>query len=182
MRQNIEGCDSVINIHVSFIGMENGGGRETIYTDEFPIELDATCNYCYDYNWQNGETTPQISISKEGTYQVTAQSPCGLQEQSMNVVYTLGSDNIFVPNAFTPMANSNNVFRPVASDEFELTFSVFNRYGDLIFETNNIAVGWDGTFNGQLCPAGSYIWKLVYHNLTHQSTLKVRFGSVMLVR
>jgi gliding motility-associated-like protein len=180
--QTAEGCDSVINIHASFVGMENSGGKETIYTDEFPIEFDATCNYCYDYQWQSGETSPLISINKEGVYQVTAQSPCGLQEQTIVVIYTLGSDNIFVPNAFTPAASSNNVFRPMSADEFELTFSIYNRYGDLIFESNSIADGWDGTFNGQPCPIGSYVWKMVYRNITHKSTLKSRTGTVMLVR
>ena len=68
----------------------------------------------------------------------------------------------YVPNAFSPNGDGlNDVFRaiPVGMTRPEY-FRVFNRYGELVFETNQYLKGWDGTYKGKLQPMGTYIWIL----------------------
>jgi gliding motility-associated-like protein len=71
----------------------------------------------------------------------------------------------FVPNTFTPDGDDfNNVFKPVISTGFSVDkyqFLIFNRWGELIFETQDIGEGWDGTYKGKMCQDGTYTWKLI---------------------
>jgi gliding motility-associated-like protein len=65
-----------------------------------------------------------------------------------------------VPNAFTPNGDRLNERLPVkVMGHVEITyFRIFNRWGQLIFETRQVNTGWDGTFKGQLQPSGVYVW------------------------
>lgn len=75
--------------------------------------------------------------------------------------------DIYVPNAFIPnSANPDlNIFKPVAQNLVKYRIDIFNMYGEHIWGSDLIengfpAEGWDGTFNGEDCPAGTYIWKI----------------------
>lgn len=71
---------------------------------------------------------------------------------------TDGISNIIMPNVFTPNYDSiNDVFRPIIDEITELEFSIYNRYGNLIFETKRLRGFWDGrTTGGEACPDGTY--------------------------
>lgn len=66
--------------------------------------------------------------------------------------------NIVLPNVFTPNFDSiNDVFRPYLDEITELNYSIFNRYGNVIFETNRLKGFWDGrTTSGEPCNDGVY--------------------------
>lgn len=74
-----------------------------------------------------------------------------------------------MPNAFRPKSNipDNQTFKPVgavaALNNFELL--VYNRWGQLIFESNSPTNGWDGIINGQDAPAAAYVWLMRYESL-----------------
>lgn len=90
---------------------------------------------------------------------------------------------IDVPNAFTPDADmKNDLLYPLNAIKAEqLDFKVFNRWGQLIFHSNDWKKGWDGRFNGQLQPPGTYVWTLQYiHRDTKQKVQKK--GTSLLVR
>lgn len=90
---------------------------------------------------------------------------------------------IAVPNAFTPNADGLNDFLyPLnAWKATNLIFRVFNRYGQLIWETNDWTRKWDGGSGAQKSPAGTYVWMLTY---TEQDTGKkiVKKGTTLLIR
>lgn len=69
-----------------------------------------------------------------------------------------GVSNILLPNVFTPNFDSiNDVFRPYLDEISQVSFSIFNRYGNLIFETNRLNGFWDGrTTSGVPCTDGVY--------------------------
>jgi gliding motility-associated-like protein len=82
---------------------------------------------------------------------------------------TINPDLIFyVPNAFTPDGDDyNNIFKPIFSSGYSYKnygFMIFNRWGELIFETDQIGEGWDGTYRGKECQDGVYTWKLKVMN------------------
>ncbi|RYZ61834.1 MAG: T9SS type B sorting domain-containing protein, partial [Chitinophagaceae bacterium] len=70
--------------------------------------------------------------------------------------------NVFVPTAFTPNRNNaNDVLRPVLYNIASLSyFKVYNRWGQLVFETTEMGKGWDGTIKGNLQPTETYSWIL----------------------
>ena len=67
-----------------------------------------------------------------------------------------------VPNVFTPNGDGlNDVFRPIPSGMRTTTyFRVFNRFGQLLFETREFLKGWDGTFKGKKSETGTYVWTI----------------------
>jgi gliding motility-associated-like protein len=71
--------------------------------------------------------------------------------------------SIFVPNAFTPDNDEhNNTFRAIILGEKANSFEmlIFDRWGELIFQSFDHTIGWDGTYNGRVCQDGVYIWKI----------------------
>jgi gliding motility-associated-like protein len=94
--------------------------------------------------------------------------------------------SIFVPNSFTPDNNGvNEIFKPILTgfDEDDFTLYIFNRWGDLIFESHNMEVGWDGTFARQdfQVQDGAYIWKVVA-GLKDSSDSKIFVGHVVILK
>jgi gliding motility-associated-like protein len=79
--------------------------------------------------------------------------------------------DIIFPNVFTPNSSgssngaydvkslSNDVFFPYTSGVVSYKLQIFDRWGELIFESFNVEKGWDGYYNGKLCEQGVYIWK-----------------------
>lgn len=71
---------------------------------------------------------------------------------------------IYVPNTFTPDGDEfNNTFFPVFPPNYNLagySMLIFNRWGELIFESQDTELGWDGTYNGRLVQDGTYTWKI----------------------
>jgi gliding motility-associated-like protein len=86
---------------------------------------------------------------------------CVNKANSQTVVMFNNNDtisNIVLPNVFTPNFDSvNDVFKPYLDEIVDLNFSIFNRYGILIFETTRLHGFWDGrTTSGDPCPDGVY--------------------------
>ena len=69
--------------------------------------------------------------------------------------------SLYVPDAFSPNKDGvNDMFMPVCSGLCQYTLRVFNRWGMLIFESNDSA-GWDGTYKTAVCPPDVYAWTVV---------------------
>jgi gliding motility-associated-like protein len=71
----------------------------------------------------------------------------------------------YVPNTFTPNGDGlNDEFLPAIIGAEEYRFLIFNRWGELLFETNNTKAGWDGRFKGDKCQQDVYVWKIEFRN------------------
>ena len=72
----------------------------------------------------------------------------------------------YIPNTFTPNGDElNNEFKPVLSgsiSEEHYSLFIYNRWGELLFESHNKNVGWNGSFGNKICPPGTYIWKVEF--------------------
>ena len=91
---------------------------------------------------------------------------------------------VFVPNTFTPNNDGvNDVFIPItraiSSEEYE--FTVFNRWGTMIFRSTSPNVGWDGTYKGKVVSDDAYIWKLQYSYETSSEVIEEQ-GHVMIYK
>lgn len=132
-----------------------------------PIVTNAT-----NYFWSDGHTDLNRII--EGDYSLidqsilltlTAENECGNASENVVINVNQCNETVFVPNAFTPDGDEfNQTFKPVLTgiDVHNYQMIIFNRWGELIFETNNPEVGWDGTYGGEIVQDGIYTWSLQY--------------------
>jgi len=114
------------------------------------------------YLWQDGSTQQTYLVKQPGVYNVTVTNGCGSQSDIIKIDSTLCS--VLLPNAFTPNGDGlNDVFKlkyPAAVKTFYL--SIFNRWGQRVFETTNAYAGWNGLYNGLLQPTGAFVYYMVY--------------------
>ena len=92
--------------------------------------------------------------------------------------------NVFIPNAFSPDGDGvNDVFKVIYDglSIFEFRISIFDRWGEEIFHSDDIPHGWDGKKNGNDCPGGVYVYKIVYE-MEGIAGKQQLIGTVMLVR
>lgn len=122
-------------------------------------------------------------------YQVTANenntNRYGFQDKSYSNIVEISKEPItYIPNAFSPNSaiEANRVFKPVNSyvDVQEYIFSIYDRWGSVIFSTNDINAGWDGTVNGNHAAAGVYAYYLSYR--LDEKTVFKKQGHVTLIR
>ncbi len=118
------------------------------------------------YLWDNGAAAPQRSVGAPGDYRLTVVNGCDTLSETVAVRYAGRPDvtPVFVPNAFSPNDDGiNDRFRAFASAEvtvqsFELM--VFDRWGNLMFRTENIEEGWNGVFRERAMDPAVFVWWL----------------------
>ncbi len=90
---------------------------------------------------------------------------------------------LWIPNAFVPESRFNPVFKPILvfDNVNEYTFRIFNRWGEMIYETNDTQAGWDGkTPGGVDAPMGVYVWSIYFK--TKEGEIIDQRGTVNLIR
>ncbi|MEQ8928121.1 MAG: PKD domain-containing protein [Fulvivirga sp.] len=143
----------------------------------------------------SNEAEPIHYYKEEGTYDITliASNSLGCADTLTQVGIIEGQMNgrLLVPNAFSPNLNGpnggdtgtsgvNDVFLPITRGVAEFEMLVFNRWGELLFKTVDKTIGWDGYYNGKLCPQDVYVYKL---NLVFENGQKsTRTGDINLIR
>ena len=104
--------------------------------------------------------TPIALIDRDRTYIVTGITPNGCKATNAINIKVFAKADISVPTAFTPNGDNNNdVLRPVLVGIKELKyFTVYNRYGEIVYKTSTQKAGWNGFINGKMQNTGSYVW------------------------
>jgi len=126
------------------------------------------------YTWEFGDETTSSQTNPVHTYEdepgvyhivLYATNAAGCRDSAVAVVSVVDELIFYVPNSFTPDGDEfNNVFLPVFSSGFDgqsYTLLIFDRWGEVLFESHNVDFGWDGTYIGQLCKEGTYTWKII---------------------
>lgn len=133
-----------------------------------PITISANGVGSGSYSWSPPEYLSCVNCQVTNayptqtiTYTVTFINENGCIARDVVTIHFDGI--IYVPNTFTPDGNSfNNIFKPEGGNIVEFNMIIFNRWGELIFESNNFDIGWDGTYGGKPSPDGTYIWVIEY--------------------
>ena len=96
------------------------------------------------------------------TYFVTVTTENGCVYGNSTVVNVIGETFIAVPSAFSPNRDgTNDNFNFIVRGIFNLkNFQIFDRWGQLIFQTNNPNIGWDGIYKSQQMPIGVYVYSI----------------------
>lgn len=160
------------------------------------INFTNTSTGATSYLWNFGDNTGgtvqpspshQFPGETSGSYlvQLIAYSPMGCPDTAYATI-TVNEEVIFyVPNAFTPDSDDfNETFQPVFSsgfDPFDYTLLIFDRWGEILFESHNAEIGWNGTYGGKLMQDGTYTWKIEFKTLSSDER-RVVHGHVNLLK
>ncbi|MEW6467848.1 MAG: PKD domain-containing protein [Bacteroidota bacterium] len=145
----------------------------------FFTDLSSTANsWLWSFGDPNNSTStqqnPTFTYQDSGTYLVTliVNNQYGCPDTITQTVHIEGQYAIYIPNAFTPNKDGHNeVFMPsgigIDFDEFEML--IFDRWGNLIYKTNDINQGWDGRANGgtEIAQEDVYVWKISTRSSTN---------------
>jgi gliding motility-associated-like protein len=136
--------------------------------------LNTSSSDVINYSWFIPEGTPAISTSESvnvkypetvSTYPVTlyVTNDNNCVDSVTNYVIVNNEVLFYAPNSFTPDGDEfNQVWKITIAgiDSEGFILSIYNRWGELIWESRDPSISWDGTFNGQKVPLGTYNWTL----------------------
>lgn len=134
------------------------------------------------YLWSNGTFGSSIAVTQSGLYSVNASNACNAVTATKNVQFNECPPSMFVPSAFTPNHDGlNDVFRAYYKGTIKsFKFSVYNRYGQQIFYSEDPTKGWNGTVKHVMQDQGVFVWMIQYTDgLDKPHTDK---GTVVLIR
>lgn len=171
---------------------------QPVYIPLGEVSFENTSINANTYTWNFGDgiistdKNPKYEYGNVGNYEamLIAIDSKGCRDTAIKTI--LVSGDFIMPNAFTPnpAGPSGGLFNPASLDNDifaayvkgakEYKMHIFNRWGELIFESTDPTIGWDGYYREQICQAGVYIWQ-VYILFNDGRELK-RVGDLNLIR
>jgi gliding motility-associated-like protein len=164
------------------------------------VNFNNTTTGAVDYIWNFGDNTPNsvdvnpthdYSNDEIGNYIVTliAYSPFGCVDTAYSTIQIYEELIFYVPNTFTPDNDDYNpTFQPIFTsgyDPYDYTLLIFNRWGEIVFESHNTEIGWDGTYGSNhevdLVQDGTYTWKIEFKTNRNDERV-MRVGHVNILR
>lgn len=138
------------------------------------------------FSWEDETPDPVREVVNSGVYRARVVSECATLRDSVVVKREACPCTFYTPEVFTPNADGvNDDFGPVEScgDIVLKSLTVFNRWGEVLFQTSAPPFRWDGRFRNQPLPGGTYVWKISFELRTEgRPRTEWRQGAVMLVR
>jgi len=160
-----------------------------------PATLTNTSTGAVNYYWDMGDGSTIIT-SKDISYSYTimdsmfyniiliAESAFGCLDTTAKIFTP--PLLFYVPNTYTPDGDEyNNTFIPVFSNKNKVEsihLLIYNRWGEIVFESKNIDFGWDGTYKNRKAQDGTYTWELIFKNNSCRGKIEHIYGSVNLLR
>lgn len=123
---------------------------------------------------RNGNPLPQKTASINRELKTDTQKAPEISQRD-----TVRSQ-LFVPNAFTPLSDKNNLFKPAQADVSDYRMNIYNRQGVLVFDSEDITHGWDGRNKGEVCPSGTYVYVISFRDT--EGKPHTQKGTLMLLK
>ncbi len=123
---------------------------------------------------RNGNPLPQKTVSINRELKTDTQKAPEISQRD-----TVRSQ-LFVPNAFTPLSDKNNLFKPAQADVSDYRMNIYNRQGVLVFDSEDITHGWDGRSKGEVCPSGTYVYVISFRDT--EGKPHTQKGTLMLLK
>lgn len=179
------GCFDYELIDVSAAPFSIDLGPDQEFCDPKSIGLSHEGTYLW---YKIGESQEFISdedsvlISETGTYKLEVNYDyCYAEDEIDIIVYP--EEKFFAPNVFTPNGDNKNetfTISGVPIDEYELI--IYNRWGKLIYQSNDINQPWDGKVDGKEASEGTYYYVVKYHNFCETPSIQEKSGNFQLFR
>jgi len=197
------GCSNSSQFN-NFICVEDAPNVSFTASTETVNELDAVVHFfnttegATSYNWNFGDSTENVYDENPihdfaevpyGNYivKLIASSSMGCTDSNFVIIKMNEESLFFIPNTFTPDEDIyNSIFQPIFTDGFDpfnFSMSIYNRWGELVFETHDASIGWNGLmFNsGEIVQDGMYTWTIIYKKVNNAQTDQIS-GHVNLLR
>jgi gliding motility-associated-like protein len=200
IQNTYQGCSSImpVNVVVNNSPLASFNSSSLTITNENPtIAFTNTSFGAVSYHWDFGDGQSSTSPNPINTYEIinqesffitlTATSEFGCTDVLMQEIATEEELIYYVPNTFTPADDRYNpTFTPVFTsgiDPSSYRISIFNRWGEAIFESNDVEVGWDGNHSktNQIVGDGTYSWKISF-TLKNSPKKEVIYGQITLLK
>jgi gliding motility-associated-like protein len=175
------GCDSIVQTSLMVRQLPSG----------FMPADTSICDYAFftnvpgfqSYLWESGENSSQIEVRTPGTYILWVADDLGCLGSDSLIVTNGCPPTLYVPNAFTVNSDGlNEQFRAYGTRIQQFEMRIFNRWGELIFFSDNIENGWNGWHNGVPQPMGVYSYRIDYRFETGFEENEPILGRVQLIR
>lgn len=139
------------------------------------------------FTWSTGDIGIPIKIDRAGyTWLESDLGDCIFRDSLLIIVVPCNNINIYVPDAFSPDGNGiNEVFKPIFSQNTltDYLFIIYTQWGDVIYMTQDLSNGWDGSYKGGTCIAGVYTYRINYSYIDNNATKSYKkLGRVLLIR
>jgi len=183
-----QGCPSFPAVQPLKVYETNAyAGNDTVIAMNEPLMLNGTGGEFYRWTPASGLSAddipnPVATLTRHSSFVLTAYTSAGCETTDTINIKVYKGPAFYVPNAFSPNNDGrNDQFRFIAVGlrKVEL-FQVYNRYGQLLYSSADTNSGWNGQFNGQPQPSGTYVW--VVKGLDAAGTSFFKKGTVTLVR
>lgn len=147
-----------------------------------PVVIVLIDSIIYQALWSDGSTGFEASILLPADYDVLITDTAGCLSEFYFTLEDNCPSQLFVPNAFSPDGDGfNDYFLPITNHPETISYAIFDRWGQVVFEAVSGFVAWDGSKNGQIVPIGTYVW-VVDKARTENSTAGREMGSVTVIR
>lgn len=175
------GCSDTLNITVYPRPTAQFSAAPTQGGVPLTVQLTNTSTGATAYTWLFGDGTTSSATNTTHTYQnygsytikLIAINAQGCADTAAGISITaLAADNFWIPNSFTPHNQDgiNDVFIMHGIPQ-PYTFSVFDRWGNRVFHSDDYQNNWDGTYNGQPLPLGAYTYQIEYRYINPNATV-----------
>ena len=144
-------------------------GEDRIVPAGDPVNLNSAASYAV--TWTPDPTlsctlcdNPIATPEQNTTYYAETTSPQGCTARDSITLFVKGY--LFIPNAFSPDGDGiNDIFKPIGANITEYHLYIYNRWGQMIFHTDDLKQGWNGSENNDhyFAPQGVYLWKVIAH-------------------
>jgi gliding motility-associated-like protein len=152
---------STINLTSTNVQMNNYSDNATSYTWNFGDGSDTSSLF---------EPSHVFPEAINGVYEVmlVAENEFGCTDTTYATVFYEDLMIFYVPNSFTPNSDGmNDSFKPIFTsriNETDFKFTIYNRWGEVVFETFDLNAAWDGTYNGVIVKDAVFIWTVSFRD------------------
>jgi gliding motility-associated-like protein len=174
------GCDSIRTLQLAVLPRPSpdlGADKNLCSGDSlilYPGQFDS-------YLWQDGTTQNHVTVKQPGLYSVVVTNNCGTAKDEIIIKEKIC--DIYFPSSFTPNHDGkNDLFKILGAynlSDYHLT--IYNRWGQRVFETADYLKGWNGIVNGQLQETATFVWYCEFNKSGNPNKTKMK-GTVTLIR
>jgi gliding motility-associated-like protein len=177
------GCDSIVVTVIDAGGLSPNIVDSAFFCDDKTTTIDA--GEYKSYQWSDGSNNRYFSTTTPGIVWVALKDSFNCTFTDTTVFVEKCSPQVYIPTSFSPNGDGKNdflIFSAYNVDQIE--FKVFDRWGEVVFETVNKDIFWDGTYKGEALPIGLYHWIVNYRgqNINGKTEIKIDSGMLFIFR
>jgi gliding motility-associated-like protein len=184
----LDGCPTLPGITKATVKANpkpNLGADALICPDEPTFNLQLQAGFFSKYIWQDNSSLPYFQVQEEDTYTVGVWDEWGCFGVDTIVLERQCPTKVYAPTAFSPNKDGiNDLFFLYGDDILAFDLKIADRWGNIVFKTNNFQEGWNGQYLGIDLDPGIYVWMATIEGYRRngKTFIETKSGTVALIR